>query len=90
MLLTLDKRIRVTDRGPYVIDRDVVLALHLVEVHSSGQTSKNNRYRQACTEDYGLSMTDLRINNNPVLWAHDELIIPYRACAVPSLEPWGA
>src|SRR5439155_5972781 len=67
MLLALDKRIRVTDGSPYVIDRDVVLALHLVEAHSPGQTSEDNRYRQPRTENYGLPMTDLGINNNPIL-----------------------
>jgi hypothetical protein len=46
VLLTLHKRVGITDSRADIIDRDAVFALHLLEAHSSSQTPEDNRDRQ--------------------------------------------
>lgn len=67
VLLASDKRVRVMDGGPYVLDRDTILALHLVEAHSANQTPKNDRNRQPRPSDDGPAVTNSWINLNPVV-----------------------
>ena len=78
MLFTLDKRVRVTDSRTYILDRDTVLALNLLEAHPSNQASKDNGDRHSCAADYGLPVADLGIDYDTVVCVHVDLIIPPR------------